>query len=168
MKEKFLALVNEVKATGIVAILSNTSNVDEFKETWQKFTDENPELFKKALEWGAEFKKNEPGNLFEDGEAIENPLEVVVAIRIAGNKVSECDVFATYGDLVNALEDLKTSFSDIVAECVDYDYIYDIKAEDIFPEDDDGDGEAEPENGEEELCLGDHFDEDFDSIPGRE
>ena len=177
MKQNFLALVNEVKATGIVAILSNASNAEAFKDAWQKFADENPELLKKASEWGAEFKQTEAEPFFEEGEAVENPMEVVVAIRIAGNEVSEADVFENWNDLVNALKDLETSLADAVAECVDCTYIYNIEVEEIFtaieeaeedgdengeeaePDESDDDGEAEPENGEEEA----ECDEDSDA-----
>ncbi len=154
MKENFLALTQEVKSTGIVAILSNASNVEAFKDAWQKFSDENPELFKKAFDWGAEFK-TDVDPFFEDGEAIENPMEVVVAIRIAGNEVSECDVFENYADLVRALKDLGTPFANAVAECIDGNYIYDIKVEGIFaaiedlaePDDGNDNGEVEPDDG---------------------
>ena len=147
MKQNFLALVNEVKATGIVAILSNASNAEAFKDAWQKFADENPELLKKASEWGAEFKQTEAEPFFEEGEAVENPMEVVVAIRIAGNEVSEADVFEYYGDLVNALNDLETDFAATVAKCVDENYIYEIKVEHLFPYDDD-ENEEEAETDE--------------------
>ena len=155
MKQNFLALVNEVKATGIVAILSNASNVEAFKDAWQKFADENPELFKKVSDWAAEFKQAETEPFFKDGSVVEDAIEITLTIRIAGNQFSECDVFENYEDLVRTLKDVETPFAQAVAECVDVNYIYDITAENLFdaieelaePDDGNENGEAEPDDG---------------------
>ena len=47
MKQRFLALVEEVKATGISQAIYNTSNAEELKAIWKNFLDENQELVAK-------------------------------------------------------------------------------------------------------------------------
>lgn len=169
MKQKFLALVEEVKGTGIVEALYKASNAEELTAAWQNFSAENQELLKKASEWGYEFKKAEVEYLFEDGESIEDPMEIVVTIRIAGNKVSECDVFEAFENLVNALEDLETDFANAVAECVSVNYIYDITAEDLFSDEFDDDANSGDDENEEEAETGEgNNDGEVDSDNGEE
>lgn len=155
MKENFLALTQEVKSTGIVAILSNASNVEAFKDAWQKFADENPELFKKVSDWAAEFKQAEAEPFFKDGEVVEDAIEIALTIRIAGNQFSECDVFENYDDLVRALKDVETPFAQAVAECVDVNYIYDITAENLFDAIEDlAEADAEETEADDEDAQG--------------
>ena len=131
MKNKFLALVEEVKATGIVAALSGASNPEELESVWNEFKEKYPNLFAKANAWGSEFKESE-SSLFECEESFENPVEIAVTIVMVGNEISDADIFDDYEDLIKALKDEESDFANAIAEFVISDYIYNITPTYIF------------------------------------
>lgn len=141
MKEKFLALVKEVKDTGIANILCNTTNPEELKAVWQKFVGENSELFQKVQDWASEY---DGVSLFEDGEEFEDPIEIVVIIHmINDSEISECDIFENYDDLTYAVEDIPEEFAERLASCISSEMICEITAEDIFDDDEEEDDDDE-------------------------
>lgn len=150
MKNKFLALVEEVKATGIVAALSGASNPEELESVWNEFKGKNPDLFAKANAWGSEFKEPE-SSLFECEESFENPVEIAVTIVMVGNEISDADIFDDYEDLVKALEDEESDFANAIAEFLNHDYIYNITPRDFFLEDDEEDEESEDDDNQEDA-----------------
>ena len=132
MKEKFLALVEEVKVTGIVAALSGASNPEELEAVWNEFEEKNSDLFEKANAWGKEFWEADITEIFEYGENFENPMEIAVTIFMVGNEISDSDIFQDYEELITALRNVGSEFAYAVAEFVDTHHIYKITAEDIF------------------------------------
>lgn len=130
MKDKFLELVEEVKNTGIATILCNTTNAEELKAVWQKFEEENSELLQKVEDWVRQYDCEE---LFDTGEEFENPIEIVVIIRIIGDsRFSEGEIFGTFYDLIDAVENIPGKFAEGLAACMCDDWICDITAEEIF------------------------------------
>ena len=180
MKEKFLALVEEVKVTGIVAALSGASNPEELEAVWNEFEEKNSDLFEKANAWGNEFLEADITELFESEESFENPVEIAVTIVMVGNEISDSDIFQDYEELMIALNSVGSNFAYAIAEFIDTNHIYNITSSDFFQEnegtyeDEENGGtrkEAEPgDDGYDSVapCLGDYFDDDFDLIPGRE
>ena len=148
MKNKFLALVEEVKVTGIVAALSGASNPEELEAVWNEFEEKNSDLFEKANAWGIEFLEADITEIFESEESFENPLEIAVTIFMVGNEISDSDIFQDYEELISALKDIESDFAHAVAEFVDTHHIYNITAEDIFFKEEEETGgarkEAEP------------------------
>lgn len=141
MKEKFLALVEEVKNTGIVEVLCKTANAEELTATWQKFLDENQELIAKVKEWATEYKNLDAEAIFEEGETIANPMEIVVCIKIIDDCyfVSECEIFHDCEDLNEAIAGIENDFVAAVKDFIEDDYICYITAEAIFNSDSDED-----------------------------
>ena len=156
MKDKFLELVEEVKNTGIATILCNTTNAEELKAAWLKFIEENSELFQKVNDWASEYDGE---SLFEDGEEFENPIEIVVIIRLINDsEISECYIFDNYDDLTDAVGDIPEKFAERLADSIRGEMIYAITAEDIFDEDeeddaDEADGESDTADEEEGSLL---------------
>ena len=172
MKEKFLTIVEEVKATGIAESFCKTSNAEELTLVWNKFTDENSELIQKIKEWAEEFKKIDRGCFIEREDTVENPMEIAITIFIIDDKVnlSECAIFEDYDDLISAMREIGGYFYEAVANLVEADYICDITPKQIFSvieelketEDTDSEekSEAEPEDGEENADCGEESDAD--------
>jgi len=137
MKEKFLALVQEVKETAIAEAIYNTSNVEEFKTVFQKFLNENQELVAKIQSWKEEYKaikweEREP--IFAQGEEIQNPMEIVIIIRIINDikQVSEYELFEWPDDLIQAIVDTGNDFT-VALGCLMFELLIDrITAEQIF------------------------------------
>lgn len=150
MKEKFLALVKEVKNTGIAEALYKTSNAKELEAVWQKFSDENQELFGKIKDWAEEFRISDGTSIFSKAETIENPMEIAILIRIINDKnnVSEFELFENWGDFVEAIHNIGNDFSDVIEDLIWTYYITDIKPQYIF--DDDSDDENDDETDSEE------------------
>lgn len=118
MKKEFLALVEEVKATGIAERLYATSSAWELAVVGQNFFAENLELFKKIKDWASEFKSSDEGAIFGEGETIKNPMEIAIVIRIINDAelVSECELFEDADDLGNAIRDIGNDFATAVAD----------------------------------------------------
>lgn len=157
MKEKFLALVEQTKNTGIAATLAETSTADELKSAWQKFKEENEQLFADVFAWADAYAKDGYNKIFSAAENIENPTEVFICIYIASCKdasIHECSVFCQDFDLIDALESVGNDFNDKLAEFISGDYVYNLTAEDLFPSDDAdeeiGDDEEDSEDVEED------------------
>ena len=155
MKEKFLALVEEVKTTGIATALRATTNASEFEAVGQKFFEDYKELFEKIAAWAEEFRNSECGVIFNKGETIEAPMEIAIILHIINDVecVSEDEIFETYQMLIDAIRDIGDDFSTAVADFAENDYYCNIKAEDIFGADEDG--EEESEEGQEDADCGD-------------
>lgn len=133
MKEKFLVLVKEIKNTGIVEALYKTSNAEELKATLQEFCTENQKLIKNIKDWASDFKASGTGAIFEKNEAIDNPMEIAVCIKIINDiDVTECEIFGTWVDLMHEIESIGNDFAAAVAYLIDSMLIYEITAEDIF------------------------------------
>lgn len=129
MKERFLALVEEVKQAGIVEALQKTSTAEEMSAEWNKFLDENQDLCTRIRDWANEFK----GLIFEEDEELENPLEIVAVIHIIKDEyVSEVQIFEDWDKLVDAVRGINNDFAIAVADCIDVEYIHLITAEAIF------------------------------------
>lgn len=142
MKTKFFELVKEVKEAGIAVALCNASNADEIMAAWQKFKEEKSELFAKITDWAAEFAGSDDcGAIFEDGAEVENPIEVAVCIYIMGADVTECEIFDSNSDFVEALCDTGEKNAEQIGNFVSENYLYSIEAEDIFSEEESDDGE---------------------------
>ena len=133
MKESFLALVEQVKNTGIAKILCNTTNPEELKDAWKKFEDENPGLFQKVKDWA----ENYDGSvLFAEGENFQNPVGIAVVIRIINDyDVLECEIFEECDDFTHAIEYIHGVFAEGLAKISYNTLICEIKAEDIFAKD---------------------------------
>ena len=134
MKEKFLTIVEEVKATGIAESFCKTSNAEELTLVWNKFIDENSDLIQKIKEWAEEFKKIDRGCFIEREDTVENPMEIAITIFIIDdvNNLSECTIFEDYEDLISAMRGIGGCFYEAVANLVEEDYICEITAEQIF------------------------------------
>lgn len=137
MKEKFLSLVEEVKNTGIVEVLSMATTQEEFESAWRKFEEENIELFEKLNSWADEFRSSEEEFLclFEDREEIENPMDIVIVIYIIGDEyeISECHLFEDWvGQFQQKIAEIDNGFYKKIAELMLTEYICNIKAADIF------------------------------------
>lgn len=133
MKEKFLALVEEVKNTGIVEVLYKTSNAEELTAAWQKFSAENQELIAKIKEWATEYEDSGAEAIFEEGETIANPMEIVVCIKIIDDcDVSECEIFSEWTDLLCEIENIQNDFAEAFATLFKRFLICYITAEKIF------------------------------------
>lgn len=147
MKEKFLALVEEVKNTGIVEALYKTSNAEELTAAWQKFSAENQELIAKIKEWATEYEDSDTKAIFEDGEQIADPMEIAVCIKIIENSwVSEEEIFCNWEDLAKKIADIESDFAAAVAKLMYDNLICEITAEDIFDSDSDEDAAEDSEN----------------------
>ena len=157
MKERFLALVNEVKTAGIASALKATTNASEFEAVGQKFSEDYKELFEKIAAWAEEFRNSECGRIFDEEETIEDPMEIAVILHIINDEdcVSEVEIFEKYQMLVDAIRDIGDEFSAAVAELADEDYICYITAEKIF--------EAIEDAREEALCGEESDAEEADS-----
>lgn len=147
MREKFLALVEEVKNTEIVgklAALYDASDKEGFKAAWQKFSDENQELLAKIKAWSDEFRDSDENPIFEDWESLDNPMEITVCIFIIGDEdVSECEIFGDWEELVEAMKDQDNNFAQKVADLANGNMICYISIEDIFNDNSDEDEEPE-------------------------
>lgn len=140
MKEKFLALVEEVKNTEIVGKLTalyDASDKEGFKAAWQAFSDDNQEIFRKIKDWASEFKDLECGAIFDCGEYIDNPMEIAVCIKIIDDfDVSECELFEDSNDLTEAIEEIDNDFANAVADYIYHCIVFSITVEDIFKDED--------------------------------
>lgn len=147
MKQKFLDIVKEVKDIGIVgklSVLYDNSDKEGFKAAWQKFSDDNPDLFEKIKDWASEFKDSKCEEIFAAGESFENPMEITVCIFIIGNgDVSECEIFGEWEELIDADREQGDNFAQKVADFADNDMICNISIEDIFNDNSDEDEEPE-------------------------
>lgn len=89
MKEKFFEMVTQVKSTGILDALSNAANPQEMNAIWERFSLENTELFQRAKKWAEEEFYDEcgfiNGFIFEQGDSIDNPLEVTLMPLVCGS-----------------------------------------------------------------------------------
>lgn len=148
MKEKFLALVEEVKVTGIAEALYKASNAEEFHAAWQKFLDDNKELCTKIENWGTEFKDSGSAWIFDTGEELENPMEIAACIIVINNEeISECEIFEEYEDLVTAIAKIGNNIAIAIAKVAEGDYFCNITAEQVFStEEDDSDSGEDEEN----------------------
>ena len=90
VKENFFDMVTQVKSTGIVDALSNATNPQEMRAIWERFSNENAELFQRAKKWAEEEFYNECGGInefiFKKGDSIDNPLEVILIPLICGGE----------------------------------------------------------------------------------
>lgn len=147
MKEEFLELVNEVKDTGIVEILEDlydASDKEGFKAAWQKFSDENQEIFTKIRHWANDLDICFLDAIFEENETIENPIENAICIFIIGNQsISEVTIFEDWIVLQDAIRDLKNGFATAIANFMEESLICEITIEDIFNSDSDDEEESE-------------------------
>lgn len=135
MKQKLLALIKDIETSGLIESLQKSSDSEELKNVWQEWKDENHALHDKIITWAAEFKYFDTKPIFEEGEEIENPLEIIVIIRIIKNdEISEFEIFEETADLIRALRNIGSDFADNVAIAVEECLICDIDIEDIFPE----------------------------------
>ena len=134
MKQRFLALAEEVKKAGIAEAIYNTSNAEELKAIWKKFLDENQELVAKIEFWREEYTKPEAEKIFAKGEEIQNPMEVVIIIRIIDDivAVSECELCEESDDLAQAIKEIGNNFTITLGELMEYSMISNISAEEIF------------------------------------
>ena len=132
MKKQFLEIVNEVKSTGIKEKICATSNANELRTTWIKFLKDYPEIIEKIDEWADDF----PGHcvaVFEEGEEITNPIEIVFVIHIIGRcDLSECEIFEYPEDLTASIEKTGDFFARRLVDLIDDNYICDLTAEDFF------------------------------------
>jgi len=134
MKQKFLALTEEVKATGIAEEIYNTSNAEELEVVKEKFLRENQELVTKIESWREEYTKPGTEKIFGKGEEIRNPMEVVLIIRIIDDvvAVSEFELCEESDDLAQAVKKIGNNFAITLGELMDYNLISNIPAEEIF------------------------------------
>ena len=132
MKEKFLALVEEIKTTGIAEALCKASNVDEITTAWQKFKDENPELFRKINEWATEFVDGGCNPIFKCKEDVKMPMEIAVCIYIMGENATECTIFDEGNDFVKALYATNEKNASAVGHFVYDNFLFYITPEDFF------------------------------------
>lgn len=133
MKQKFLALVEEVKETQVTEELQQASTEKEMSAVWYKFLDDNHDLCTRIKNWANEFKENDLDAIFAFEEEIKNPLEIVAIIYIiADERVCETQIFEDWEELVTAVRNINNKFAIAVADCIDYDYIHFITAETIF------------------------------------
>lgn len=132
MKEKFLALIEEVKNTGIVEELYKTSNAKELTAVWQDFYAKNQQLIAKINDWASEYKNSGAKAIFKEGETIENPMEIAVCIKVINVDVSECEIFSDWKDLLHQIEKIQNDFAVAVANFIKHEIIYIITAKDIF------------------------------------
>ncbi len=134
MKKRFLELVNEVKETGVVEGLCNTSNAEELRKVWREFADENQELFARIKQWAKEFKENSHPAIYELGAAVENPMEISVVIFICDDigYVSEKQIFENFSDLINAIKTIRNDFARTVEYFARISFICKLEAEEFF------------------------------------
>jgi len=130
MKERFLALTEEVKTTGIVETLYNTSNAEEFETAWHKFLNDNQKLCDRIKQWANGYNKEK---IFMKNENIENPMETVICLIIINNEEkSECEMFQDYEDLIEAVKNIGNKIAMAIAKFAQNDYFCNIGAEQIF------------------------------------
>ena len=130
MKKSFLALVKEVKDTGIANTLCHTTNPKELKDAWKKFEEENPVLFYKVKDWASKYDYSP---LFAEGEEFQDPVEIAVVIRIIDDyDISECEIFEECDDLTHAIEELPGVFAEGLGKILYHTLICEIIAESIF------------------------------------
>lgn len=134
MKEEFLALVEKVKDTGIADALCNANTVDERVRAWSKFDTENQDLFKELVSWGEKFDEDY-GPIFNEGEKIQNPLEIAVCISISG--AAEGDIFENWEDLQSEIRNLGNGYATDLADVMDEMPIVDIDITEPICEDED-------------------------------
>ena len=135
MRQKFLALVEEVKNTGIVQACEEASTAEELAEVWRNFSGENQDLCTRIREWATEFQEAGSRAILWEGENFENPLEIVEVISIIGDEnVTECEIFSNWVRFCRAVEEVGTDYAVAVAYCIAENYICNITAEDIFSE----------------------------------
>lgn len=117
MKEEFLALVEKVKATGIANALCNANTVDERVRAWTKFEKKNQDLFKEIASWSVEFYDEADDPLFNKGETIQNPLEIVICIYISD--ISGDNIFEDWEDLRAEIRNLGNGYTMDLADAMD-------------------------------------------------
>ena len=159
MKTKLLELIEEIKSTGIAEVLCKASNAEDFSAAWQKFEEENPELFSKITEWATEFSNNDCSAIFEDGEEVEMPIETAICIYIMGETVTEESIFEDSDNLVAALCDIGEENAEAIANFIKEYYLYSIEPENIFCEEEAEDGEDAEEEDTADVADSDDGDE---------
>lgn len=136
MKTKFLALAEEVKQTGIAETLYKTSNVEELKEVWHRFLNDNHELITKIKGWADEFRKDRCEEIFACEEKLDNPMEIAITIYIIDDwdNISEFELFDDPYDLTEAIKNIGNPFTSTIANLMYEGFITDIMPEVIFLE----------------------------------
>lgn len=138
MKTKFLALVEEVASAGIAEALCESSSAEELSTTWQNFWDEHLELFEKIHLWAIEFWNSNQDPIFNCKEAIENPMEVAIIIKIIeSDDVTEAEICEDWRDLQSSLRNIGSPMATALAECMEDSFICDVTEEDIFSTEED-------------------------------
>ena len=165
MKEKFLALIEELKNLGIAAKICGASNSAELRQIWETFVNENFGIVEEIKQWALEYAENENSNyIFAEGAEIEDPIEVAVFLRACEGTINECSICEIDDDFVEALNATEEKVAIAVADYVSSSYIDGITAEDIFA---DADESAEVDSDEGEDAEEDTA-EDADSDDGEE
>ena len=85
-RNEFLAFIEELKKSGIVQALYNSSTPEETISIWDKYSSENQEFFARIKSWAEGrveyFDCCEPFPLFKEDEEIEYLLEIGLIILI--------------------------------------------------------------------------------------
>lgn len=135
MKQKFLALVEEVKETQIVEALYEVSKAEQIYNLIQKFSSDKKDLCTRIKDWANEFKESDSEAIFKAGEKIENPMETVVVIYIINDSyVSEEEIFEDCEDIEEQTRDISNDFAKLVANVIGQHLICSIQPEDVFPD----------------------------------
>ena len=135
MKERFLALVEKVKQSGVAEKAQAVSTAEELLAIWQEFSDGNQELYTKTKDWASEFKEEDSYYIFMKEERIQNPLEIVAVICIIKDRwVSEDEIFENPENLREAIEEIDTDLAYAIADYMCWGLLSDISIENLFPE----------------------------------
>ena len=65
MKERFFALIQEVKLTGAVETFYNTASAEELENSWKEFFSKNRELIIKITNWAEDFRRSGNGPILK-------------------------------------------------------------------------------------------------------
>ena len=133
MKEKFLALVEEVKKTHIVDEIYKTSNADELRLLKLRFADKHSEIFANVKNWAIEFDDFGEVPIFFAEEEIQNPMEIVIILQIIDDIwTSEEELFENEDKFSEALNKQNNRIATAIANLMRKNLICNITAEDIF------------------------------------
>ena len=157
MKEKFLALIEELKSLGLAAKICAASNAAELRQIWETFVNENFGIVEEIKQWALEYTENENSNyIFAEGAEIEDPIEVAVFLCACEGTINECGICEIDGDFIEALNATEEKVAIAVADYVSSSYIDVITAEDIFADTDESEeGDSDVGEDSEEPSEGD-------------
>ena len=130
MKERFWAIIEKIKKTGISRKLLSAKNVEEIRQAIIEFEDENKDIIFAISDWNMEYDEGDAGYVISKEDNIDSPIEVVLFIYYLPSSVED-DLIEDDRVLINALNAFDSKAAKALAKCVYNNYIYEITLSDL-------------------------------------